>query len=153
MRISNRTKTMTEKITNYLDGHKGIEIAFPTAKFYNCPKWLNKRCREYRKTKRRRWTDTRGKIRFLDPWPERYMHEESGEVMQLFPNLFDHWGKLTLPDGRIALHASPYCPARKEAESFADILGIELLSSPGELSRYGHGTFWFLFAEPIITKL
>lgn len=143
---------MTEKIINYLDGHKGIEIAFPTAKFYNYPKWLNKRCREYRKTKRQSWTDAKGKIGFFHAWPDRFMHEEFGEVVQLFPNLFDHWGKLTLPDSRIALHASPYYPARKEAEFFADILGLELLSSPGELSRYGHGTFWFLFAEPIITK-
>jgi len=80
------------------------------------------------------------------------MHQEFDEIRQLFSNLFDHWGKLTLPDGRVALHASPYYPARKEAEMFAGALGLELLSSPGELSKYGHGTFWFLFAEPIIQK-
>jgi hypothetical protein len=115
------------------------------------PKWLNSRCRSYSASQRPTWTDSRGKTHHFSPWPARYIREEFDHLAAQEPwcGLFDHWGRLTLDDGRVALFSCPYLDDYAAATAFAEAVRLELLSDPGDLSQYGYSSNWYFWAEPI----
>jgi len=136
---------------HFADGHKELTAAIPSAEFYRQPKWLCHRCRAYSQRQREIYTDPWGKTRYASPWPQRYLRSEFDHLRghREFQPLFDHWGKLKLDDGRVALFSCPYHDDYTAALAFAEALGLELLSRAGDRSHYGFTTSWYLWAEPI----
>ena len=137
------------------DGHRGLERHLPKSRHHYEPPWLNRRCRAFDIANRKDIDCGGGHIIKASRKPARYMSQEFAhfsETTGLFYNLFDHWGSMTLPDGRIALHSSPYSDAHRLAAQMAQNLGLELLSKPGDRSVYAQGAFWFLWAEPQTTR-
>jgi hypothetical protein len=133
------------------DGHRGLDRHLPKARHHHVPPWLNRRCRAFDIVSRQPIDCGGGYLIKPSHKPARYLSQEFSHFMNsrgLWYSLFDHWGSLELPDGRIALHSSPYnTDGYKAAQALAQALGLELLSSPGDLSHYGYGTRWFLWAE------
>lgn len=133
------------------DGHRALARHLPGYRHHHAPDWINRRCRVFDIANRKPIDCGGGHFIKASKSPARFMREEFNHFMQirgLWQSLFDHWGSMTLPDGRVALHSSPYCDSYYQAESVASDLGLQLLSRPGDMSVYAPGAFWFLWAEP-----
>lgn len=127
------------------DGHRAL-------KSHHTPPWLNRRCRAFDIANRKPIDCGGGHIIKASKAPARFMSLEFDHFIHnrgLSHNLFDHWGSMMLPGGRIALHSSPYSHSYQQAASLAKDLGLEMLSHPGDRSVYAPGAFWYLWAEPI----
>jgi len=134
------------------DGHRALARHLPGYRHHHEPAWLKRRCRQFDIENRKPIDCGNGRFFKASKLPARFIGQEFNHYMTSRVScngLFDHWGSMTLPDGRIALHSSPYCDSYSQAASMAKDLGLQLLSRPGDMSVYAPGAFWFLWAEPL----
>jgi hypothetical protein len=134
------------------DGHRALARHLPGYRHHQEPAWLKRRCRQFDIDSRKPIDCGNGRVFKASKLPARFIGQEFSHYMMSrdsWSRLFDHWGSMTLPDGRIALHSSPYCDSRSQAARMAKDLGLQLLSRPRDMSVYAEGAYWFLWAEPI----